>query len=304
MKDKPIDVIIDTDIGDDIDDAFALCLAMKSPELRLLGVTTVFKDTASRARIAARLLRLGGFGEVPVVAGCAIPLCNYEIYGKPIDFTEKPISYIGDYDTEVYRTDIDAVAFLIQTLEAAESPIKLITLGALTNIADLLRRRPDLTAKIASISMMGGAFISHNLCEYNFTCDPEAASIVIRSGVPIDCVGLDVTFQCKLSKQQVEALNNHAHPCIRMLMDMRMRWAHDVYLHDPLAVVAAFDKNIASFEKIQCKVELNGSYTRGQSVNLSNFTWALPGDDSTLEVAYAVQKDKVVELCMDRLTSY
>ncbi len=303
MNEK-IDVIIDTDIGGDIDDAFALCLAMKSPELHILGVTTVYQDTVRRARIAARLLRLGGLPKVPVAAGESHPLKNREVYGQEIDFTEKPISYTDAYEAEPYCSDITAVDFIIRTLEEAKKPIVIVTMGALTNIARVLMKRPDLKERIAFISMMGGAFSFRNVSEFNFSCDPEAAELVIGSGVAIRCVGLDVTFQCVLGKEDVRLLCEHPHPCIRMLMDMKKAWGHDVCLHDPLALAVTFQKNLVTLEKIQCKIELEGRYTRGTSVNLSDFTWNIPAGDSKFEAAFSVDSKAVVQLCMERLMSF
>lgn len=304
METNRDDVIIDTDIGNDIDDAVAICLAMKSPEINILGVTTVFNDTVRRARMAARLLRLGGMGHVPVYAGRAKPQRNTRIYGKDIPFGSPPPLYTEEYDQETYNAEMSACDFIIQTLENAPKPIVIITLGALSNIADVVTRRPDLLPKIKRISMMGGAFIFRNVSEYNFSCDPEAAETVIQSGVPITCVGLDVTFRCILSGDQVARLRRHKHPCMQMLMEMQRLWSHDIVLHDPLAVAVAFDRSLITTEKIVCHVELDGTYTRGSSVNLSDFTWALPGNGSNLDIAVDVDSQRVVSLCMERLLSY
>ncbi len=304
MDNFPVDVIIDTDIGDDIDDSFAISLAMQSPELHILGVTTVHNDTQRRAKMAARLLRLGGMGHVPVFAGRSRPICNTRVYDEPIDFSAKPRMYIDKYDDETYRTDMDAPAFIIKTLEEAKTPITIITLGALTNVAEVVTTRPDLLHKIARISMMGGAFFSLQFSEYNFSCDPEAADAVIQSGVPITCVGLDVTFQCVFGSEQLRVLQANAHPCIQMLMEMQTIWSHDVILHDPLAVAAVFDPSLITTRKICCRVECQGEFTRGMSVNLSAFNWNRPADDSSLEVAFEVDRERVVALCMERLMQF
>lgn len=297
-------IVIDTDIGGDIDDAFAICLAMRSPEIEILGVTTVYQDTIKRAKIAARLLRLGGYSSVPVVAGEKYPMKNREIYGQKVDFDEEPIAYTSDYDTEEYKKDITAKDFIIRTLENTKEPIVLVAIGALTNIAKVLLERPDLKEKIKFISMMAGAYVFRNVGEYNVSCDPEAADIVINSGVEIRCVGLDVTFQCILMQEEVQLLEKHQHPCIKMLMDMRKAWGHDVVLHDPLALAVVFKKELVTFEKVKCKIELEGNYTRGYSVNLSDFTWNKPAEDSNFEVGVSVNSRQVVNLCLERLLSF
>ncbi len=299
-----IKIIIDTDIGGDIDDAFAICMAMHSPEVELLGVTTVYQDTEKRAKIAARLLRLGGCSDIPVVAGEKYPLKNRKVYGKTVDFDEAPITYVSDYDSEVYRQDVVAKDFIIQTLENAEEPIVLVTMGALTNIAKVFMERPDLKEKILFISMMGGAYYFRNVGEFNISCDPEAADIVINSGVEIRCVGLDVTFQQVLQQNEIQMLENHSHPCIKMLMNMRKTWGHGVVLHDPLALAVVFRKDLVVFEKILCKIELEGTYTRGVSVNLSDFTWGIPAENSRFEVGITVDSQQAVTLCLERLLSF
>lgn len=173
MKER-IPVIIDTDLGDDIDDAFALCLAMQSPELEILGVTTVHRCAAYRAKMAKSLLNAGGFCEVPVYAGESKPLVRESVHGRPLDYGEKPHSYAEEYDATEYDGD-DAVSFIVGTLEKSDRKITLVTLGALTNIALVLQKRPDLFKKIEKLCIMGGAF-SMNLGEYNFSCDPDAAA--------------------------------------------------------------------------------------------------------------------------------
>ena len=201
MKEK-IPVLIDTDIGDDIDDAFALCLAMRSPEIRLLGVTTVHRCAKHRARMAKALLRAGGFGYVPVHAGDSRPLKCTSVYGRPIDYADLPHSYDSEYDDVSYDGD-DAVSFLAETLKKSSDKVTIVTLGALTNLARLLCEHPEVHEKIGLTCTMGGAY-SMNWGEYNFCCDPEAAAVVLESGLPQHCVGVDVTFQCKLNGELLE----------------------------------------------------------------------------------------------------
>ncbi len=303
MSMRKIPVIIDTDIGDDIDDAFALCLAMKSPEIELLGVTTVFKDTVRRAKIAKRLIRLGGMDKVPVIPGCGIPLCNPVKFGVPQDFGRKPDTYIDDTDEEPLDEDTDAVTFLRDTAAACAEPLTLVTLGPLTNIALFITQHRGLIPKIGRIVMMGGAYFM-NYQEHNISCDPEAAQIVLDSGIPVTAVGLDVTFQCKLSGEQIRMLDMDPHPCIRFLMAMRRNWGHDVYLHDPLAVAAAFDPTLTVREKHCFAVELHGMYARGIMVNLSDFNWKKDKKGSMLEVCSQVDSKRFVDMAMERLTAF
>lgn len=304
MGKQPIDVIIDTDIGDDIDDAAALCAAMQSPELNILGVTTVFKNTVMRAQIARRLLRLGGHGNIPVYAGASRPLKNMEVYGRKADFEEPPITYTEEYADEEIDTEINAKQFIISKLEQCSSPIRFITLGALTNIAEVFSERPDLKEKVESIFIMGGAYSTFHVGEYNFSCDPEAADLVLDSGVKILCAGLDVTFQCRLSDENMKVLYKAKHPCLKMLVSLQRAWGHNIVLHDPLVVLLAADRSFVQTEKMKCKIELNGAYSRGMSVNLSNWTWNLPADASSVEVAMKVDAERVVSTFMERVLKF
>lgn len=297
-----IRVIIDTDIGDDIDDAFALCLAMQSPELEIMGVTTVFKDTVKRAMMAKRLLKLGGFGHVPVYAGAPIPLSNWEMFGKKVDFSETPHSFRDKYieDIDLSKSGAD---FIIDTLENSSGKITLITLGALTNIADVLRRRPGLKDKIDRIHVMGGAYYT-NWTEYNFACDPEAADMVLRSGICIKAVGTDITFKCRVDEPLINKLLGNPHPCIQTLMEMCSSWNGSVYLHDPLAVGTVFDDSFVTFERKTYCVEHDAKYSRGMCVHLSDHNWKADPLKSNLYVGASVRSDIFVEACINRLMQF
>jgi len=299
---KKTKVIIDTDIGDDIDDAIALCLAMQSPELEIIGITTVFKDSVKRAMIAKKLLRLGGFEHVPVFAGASIPLSNWEMFGRKIEFNEPPLAFQEQYQEEIdlEKTGVD---FIIKTLKNSREKVSIITLGALTNIADVLRRCPEIKEKINEIRIMGGAYIT-NWTEYNFACDPEAADMVLRSGICIKAVGIDITFQCRLNEDQLSELENNTHPCIRMLMEMCRKWKGEVYLHDPLVVGTAFDESFVTFERKAFCVEYNAKYCRGVCVHLSDHNWKVDPQKYNIYIGSSVQSQRFLNTCMNRLMQF
>lgn len=301
---KKIPVIIDTDIGDDVDDVIALCLAIQCPEIEILGVTTVFKNTRVRARIAKRLLKLGGQENVPVAAGASVPLSGDKIFDKEIDYRETPITYKEEYYEEIDES-LTARQLIISLLEKSEEPITIVTLGALTNIAEVLRERVDLKSKIRQFNIMGGAY-HINWSEYNFTCDPEAADIVFRSDIPIKAVGIDVTLKCIPSKEHMEKLEKHKHPAIKMMMEMCERWNEHgtVMLHDPLAVWSVFSDKDLEFEKQVYRIETKGRYTRGICVKLSDHNWKVLADNSKLEVAKDVNADTFTLACVERLLKF
>ena len=300
---EKLNVIIDTDIGDDIDDAFALSLAMQSPELNILGVTTVFGDTLRRAKIAKRLLRLGACGHIPVRAGVGVPILNPTKFGREQDYSKKPQTYIDSTDEESLDSDQTALDFLYEQIMGSDDPISLITLGPLTNIGLLIATHREVVGKIERIIIMGGAFFM-NFPEHNVVSDPEAAQIVFSSGIPITAVGLDVTFQCKLNDQQIKRLEGKDHPCLKFLMAMRRNWGGDVYLHDPLAVATAFDPTYVTLEKHLYMVEVQGVLARGFMVNVSDYNWGLSSKESTLHVARTVNDEAFIDMLMDRLDKY
>lgn len=147
-----IKIIIDTDIGDDADDALAICLALKSEELEVMGITTVFRNTAARAQIAVRLLQLMGRTDIPVYAGIGHPLV------AEADVETVPIQLLAGMEELEYQKDMDGVEYLRRSLAASQGDITLVTIGPLTNVGVLLCKHPEVKGKIKEIVMMGGAY--------------------------------------------------------------------------------------------------------------------------------------------------
>lgn len=257
-------VIIDTDIGDDADDALAICLALKSPELELLGITTVFRNTAARAKIAVQLLKLMGREDIPVYAGMGHPLV------AEADVAQVPIQLLAGMETLEYQKDMDGVEYLRQSLEHSEGDITLVTIGPLTNIAVLLRKYPGVKDRIREIVMMGGAYYMH-YTEWNILCDPEAADIVFSSGVPIRAIGLDVTTKCQVNDSLVSMLAHSKKPETELLVKLLMCYYENrgrhTFLHDPMAVFAVYDKELLTYQGEDVHVELHGRHTRGMTFN-------------------------------------
>ena len=169
-----IPILIDTDIGSDIDDAFAIALALQSPEVEIKGVTTVFCNTDRRTALAEMLLKLAGREDIPVHTGLSHPIVQREMFDRPIDFDDGVPEWLEEFEKYLVPKPHDAPQFIVETLEKAERPLVILTLGALTNIAAVLTVRPDLKKKIDYLMIMGGSYFM-NYQEYNFSCDPEAA---------------------------------------------------------------------------------------------------------------------------------
>ena len=185
-------VILDTDIGDDIDDAFALALLLRSPEVKLLGVTTAFGDTELRARLVDRYLQAVGRTEIPVTAGAQTPHSNVftqEAYAEQAREREHPGS----------------IKFLLDQIRAHPGQITLIAIGPLTNVQVAIQRDPATFRQLKRVVMMGGSVyrgydsgdpkqINQSPSpEWNIRCDPAGAQALLASGVPVFMMPLDST---------------------------------------------------------------------------------------------------------------
>lgn len=282
-------VVIDTDIGDDIDDALALALALSSPELEVVGVTTVYGRVDVRALLAARVLQAFDREDTPVLMGCRKPLLGRipeHIPNQAGAVEERGFSNIGD----VHASD-----FIEDFLAREEEPL-IITLGPLTNIALVLAKRPELADK-ARLVVMGG-YVSYPRAEYNVRCDPEAASIVLESGAHITLVGLDVTLRCKAPDRIVEGVRSGRNSRLRVLADMLDLWTRATHgtpiLHDPLAVAVSYRRGLVKATPMRVAVELHGKHTRGATVPLA-------GGRPNVEACIDVSVEKFMELYEERV---
>jgi inosine-uridine nucleoside N-ribohydrolase len=261
-----IPVILDTDIGTDIDDAFALALIINSPEFELLGVTTVSGDTAARARIAAKMLwEAGGkWRQVPVVAG---------VPGSKQNINQAPWAE-GFVGPQLLKES--AVDFLRSKFHRYPGQITLITIGELTNVAAMLKADPLVAKKIKRIAMMGGSIArgyepgSNPDAEWNIKSNPAAAQVVFSSGIPIIMAPLDVTAMLKLDAAARSRIFNQNTPVTNSLAALYHLWNHETpTLFDPMAVALVLDPALCETKDLAVEVDDKG-FTRvddGTSVN-------------------------------------
>ncbi len=250
-----IPVILDTDIGTDIDDAFALALIIKSPEFELLGVTTVSGDTAERARIAAKMLwEAGGkWREVPVVAG--VPGPKQEInQARWAD---------GFVSPQILKES--AVDFLRSKLHRYPGQITLIAIGELTNVAAMLKADPLAGSYIKRIALMGGSIArgygpgSKPDAEWNIKSNPAAAQVVFSSGIPIIMAPLDVTAMLKLDAEPRNRIFSQDSPLTNSLAALYHLWGRETpTLFDPMAVAMLLDPNICQTKDLPVEVDGQG----------------------------------------------
>ncbi len=269
-----IPIILDTDIGSDVDDALALALLLASPEVELVGVTTVYGDVACRARIAQKLLQLAGRADVPVFPGAGQPLSwNHPVWWGGHE--GKGLLEGDDWHAPV-RSE-HAVDWLIDTILARPGEITLITIGPMTNAALAVRREPRLAQAVKAVVSMGGvARVSANaldlpVAEHNVKSDPAAARIVLQAGWPFTMVGLDVTMRVQITREHVRQITALGTPFHQALERLIARWLAFVgrehtALHDPLAVAVALGQPFVSFQDLRVDVETEGELTDGMTV--------------------------------------
>ena len=267
-----IDLIIDTDIGGDIDDALALSMALHAPNINLLGVTTVYIGNAWRRDLVKRMLAAYGREHVPVLFGAEQPLA-------------------GAWSDAVPGEN-EATPFLIE--QARQKPVTLLVIGPMTNIALALREAPEIARNLTIYAMGGMVTRAHP--EWNILCDPEAADIVLTSGAKITLVGLDVTERCRLDKEQSLALVAGESAEMVFLRGEMARFLSSFdflpTLHDPLALLCLLEEDVCGYEMKDIRVETRGDFTRGVTVD-RRYPQSAP-----IRVAVSVRAEHAVsEIC-------
>jgi purine nucleosidase/pyrimidine-specific ribonucleoside hydrolase len=299
-------VIIDCDPGHD--DALALLLAAGDPRLRLLGVTTVAgNQTLDKTTMnALRILGLAGVTDVPVAAGCDRPLAGELTVAEDIHGSSGLDG--PDLDVPVGAVaGVHAVELMRRLVADAAEPVTLIATGPLTNVATLLRDHPGSRAGIDRIVFMGGSTGRGNTTpygEFNIVTDPEAADIVLRSGLPVTMIGLNVTHQALATAEVIaefRGMGTRAGDVCAELMTFFAGTYRRVFgfehppVHDPIAVALVIDPSIVRTVTVPVAVELAGAYTRGATVvDLHGRTRGIPH----AEVAVGLDVDAFWHLLM------
>ena len=252
-------IILDTDIGDDIDDAFALALLLGSPEVQLEGVTTVFRNTLKRAQLAKKLINAAG-AEVPVYAGERIPIKEpFHLFAKDgacAPEESSPCQWAEEYEAPVKAGAVD---FLIEKAKELKGELTVLAIGPLTNLGRAIERDRAAMQGIGKIVLMGGSFSNHQP-EWNILCDPEAAQTVIASGIPVYAVGLDVTLKCPLSEGLLDDFTQSGKEVNKLLSLWLKRW-FDFFnfeksvMHDPLAAATLLKEDICAFKQVYVKTD-------------------------------------------------
>lgn len=278
-------VLLDTDIGSDIDDAVCLAYLLAQPRCDLLGITTVSGEPTRRAALASALCRVAG-KEIPIFPGAADPLLAPQRQPHAPQ-AERLVHWPHRSDFQVGQ----AIEFLRTTIRAHPGEVTLLTIGPLTNIALLFRSDPEIPHLLKQLVMMCGVFTNRRAgvgpLEWNALLDPHAAAIVYRAPVRVHrSLGLDVTTQVALPA--VEVRQRFQHPLLRPVLDFAEVWfTHQdrITFHDPLAAAALFAAAVCSFTRGRVEVEW-------QSERLGGFTAWTPDPAGPHEVALEVEADR------------
>jgi purine nucleosidase len=250
-------VILDTDIGSDVDDILALVMLAKSPELDLIGITTVYGDTIHRARIAKATCDMLRRPELKIIAGAPKPISGRQVYWA---------GHEGDGMSGLESISIDtstkAEEYLVASAEQLAGELEILAIGPLTNVAKAIQLSPEFKSQVKHLYIMGGAFWLDRP-EHNIRCDVNAAQIVFESGIPLTAVGLDLTLRVWITEQDVQQIARLQNQLGKALEnEIRTWWSfRDLSKnnpHDPLAGLAMIHPQIFRFEYCDVKVGDSG----------------------------------------------
>jgi pyrimidine-specific ribonucleoside hydrolase len=324
----PRRIILDTDPG--VDDAMAIFLALRSPELKVEAITTLAGNVPLSLTLpnALRLVEIAGRPDIPVAAGAAAPLVRRLVTARyahgnnglgGVEFPEAKLKPVGESAMELIR----------RIIHANPGEISIVAVGPLTNVATALVSDPSLAAKIQSIVVMGGSLTGGNItpsAEFNFYVDPEAARIVFDCGVPLTMVGLNVTNRVQIHDEQIRVLEAAQNPVSqaagKIMRATLEHWQNERQLtgfgmHDPVTVAHVIDPTILTLKDYYVQIETTGELTAGESVAYSRaprpsppLNTGLPATETSeaefkpnCKVAVEADADKFFRLLLSRLTT-
>ena len=305
-------IILDCDPGHD--DAVAILLAAGSPDIDLLGITTIGGNQTLEkvTRNARQVCTVAGLTDVPLHAGTTRPLV------RPVEVAE---DIHGDTGMEIHDYELPepavevaeghAVDFIIDTVMSHEpGTVTLVPTGPLTNIALAARKEPRIVERVAEVVLMGGGYHVGNwsaVAEFNIKIDPEAAHIVFNEPWPVTMVGLDLTHQALATDEieaEIKALGTDLADFVVALFGAFRRNYRDAQgfehppVHDPCAVAYLIDPSVVSVRKAPVDIELTGTLTLGMTV--ADFRAPAPADCHT-QVAVDLDHRKYWDLVIDAI---
>lgn len=318
-------IIIDTDPG--VDDAMAIFLALASPELDVIGLTTIFGNvhTDLATTNALRLLAIAGQSEIPVAKGAVAPLTR--AFAGPVPFVHGEDGqgnvFLPPPETKTVRET--AAAFIVEQVMAHPGEITLVPIGPLTNMALALRLEPSMEAHIQEVVLMGGNALAPGnaspAAEANVLNDPEAADVVFGAAWPVTMVGLDVTHQVHMTPDQIAQYGRAGSPMARHIAKIvpfyqsffetaYSAWnLQGIYVHDTSAIAYLIDPTLFEVKRWPIRVETKG-LGRGKTwpaiPSSADMSYQVPAPwrhRPLVNVCVGVDGARVVELALSRLAS-
>ena len=306
----PKRILFDTDPG--IDDACAILLALASPELSVEGLSIVHGNCSleQATRNALSVLELGNAGQIPVAKGCELPLLQPSLLA-PETHGETGLGYAKLPVPRARPVRQHAVDFLIDQILAAPGEITLVAVGPLTNVALAIRQEPRIVEALRELIIMGGALRHEGnttaLGEFNTYVDPHAAHIVYHAGIPATLVPLDVTYQCILTPDDVNRLQETDSPITQFIVDATRFYMefHDEFqsiegcvINDPLALALTFAPELCTYQELSVDVDLSGGISMGKTV--ADF-YNYGKKPANMKVALGVRARDFMELFLERV---
>lgn len=304
-------IVIDTDPGQD--DAVAILLALASPEIEVLGITTIAGNVplALTEKNARKICELAGHADMKVFAGAQRPLVRplvtaEYVHGKTgLDGPNLP-------EPSMPLQTTHAVDFLIETLMREDAgSVTICALGPLTNVALALIREPDIAPRIRQIVLMGGGFFEGGnvtpAAEFNIYVDPHAAKTVFEASVPIVMMPLDVTHKALTTAKRVEAfhaLGTRTGTATAELLDFFERFDEEKYgtdggpLHDPCVIAYLLKPELFDGRECNVEVETMSELTMGMTVI---DWWGVTDRPRNAQVMRTIDHDGFFELLTERL---
>lgn len=309
-------IILDTDIGTDVDDVMAVALAALSPELKVEGITTVYGDVDLRSRMVVKVLKLLGREDIPVMAGSKdVLLRNREIWW----LGHEGEGFLTPEDDNLQYDSRHAVDFIIDTVMNNPGEITIIAIGPFTNLAIALAREPGIAQAVKKIIIMGGsARLGPNAAElepsdHNLSRDPESAALLFRSGAPIVMCGYDVTRQVLIREPHIRRLeagrDELSQAMGRMIRIWLKYWKRDfTAMNDPLCVALAFDPSLCDGPMMDVTVDYDHRHPTGHTIcTLPETPWTPPEERGhrreppTTQVCLTVDSERFIDLLLDRI---
>lgn len=298
---KKIKLLIDTDMGADVDDSLALYVATKYSEVEIVGITTVFGNVKERACLVNKLLDYCGLS-IPVYCGSCNTLEKTRSEDAHTMFYEEDLK---KFSSSIKDGGID---FIIDCARKYAEDLVILAIGPLTNVALAIQKEPQIMAKVGKIVLMGGTFYSPTP-EWNIFCDPKSAEIVFGLGSKVYCVGTDVTRKTKLPFNHQEKVASYLNEDsargfiakhAKIWLDTR---PVGITLHDPLAFYTIIRPEWIHFKKQRVAVESKGEAAYGMTINcsLSNLYSKQKGNE--IFVADYVDECAVIDELMSVLSS-